>query len=365
MKIYRESFAEGVYGEVKKCVYRGKKCAFKKFKDFDCSTTRELATYAIMMKNYPDQIAHVYGYKIKKDCFGIAMEMATCSLYDLFDKGMMWKNRELKGIVEKSEKSLTALHQCGIIHCDIKPANILIWIDDDKVVKAVMADFGISSSSPDEDFTMVYTPTHRAPEVWLRNQVGSESDIWALGISFVDFMISDYTMANFQHLKNIDYTKITERLKNVYPLLKTFSDKKTLKKIQSMVEIDPEKRYKLSSLEYPTSEMNVRDTKKVEKLLRKHGGWIKSFYGEGFQLSENTYSLAKEILRKYMAVKNSVDSANFKLCFHVCMVLASEWGEQEPIYLDDYFVPYINIDVYTEIKMNILIALNCRIYDGL
>ncbi|HET9138598.1 serine/threonine-protein kinase [Actinophytocola sp.] len=77
--------------------------------------------------------------------------------------------------------ALTAAHEAGIVHRDVKPANVLL--DDTGLVK--ITDFGISRTLGDATITqtgmLAGTPAYLAPEVARGNQPGRESDVFALG----------------------------------------------------------------------------------------------------------------------------------------------------------------------------------------
>ena len=87
-------------------------------------------------------------------------------------------------------KGLTHLHLHRLLHGDIKPANILIF---DGIAK--LSDFGSSSLIIGDGYqrfhSKLYTPTHRAPEVWLCNQWDLSADIWALGCTIYEMFYGE------------------------------------------------------------------------------------------------------------------------------------------------------------------------------
>ncbi|RSS40457.1 serine/threonine protein kinase, partial [Streptomyces sp. WAC07061] len=85
-------------------------------------------------------------------------------------------------IGEQVLAALRAAHGAGVLHRDVKPANVLVANDG----RVVLSDFGIARLEGTAALTMtgevVGSPEFLAPERALGNEPGPESDLWSLGV---------------------------------------------------------------------------------------------------------------------------------------------------------------------------------------
>ncbi|MFI2434022.1 serine/threonine-protein kinase [Streptomyces sp. NPDC018693] len=78
--------------------------------------------------------------------------------------------------------ALRAAHDAGVLHRDVKPANVLMANDG----RVVLTDFGIARVEGSSALTMtgevIGSPEFLAPERALGRRPGPESDLWSLGV---------------------------------------------------------------------------------------------------------------------------------------------------------------------------------------
>lgn len=84
--------------------------------------------------------------------------------------------------------ALTAVHEAGIVHRDVKPSNIMLLPDG----SAKLLDFGVARHSDDTAITsgglVVGSPAYLAPEQVRGGTGTTASDVWALGVLLYEML---------------------------------------------------------------------------------------------------------------------------------------------------------------------------------
>ena len=87
--------------------------------------------------------------------------------------------RDLQKILRDLLICLKFLKDIGIIHCDIKPENILFRQNDFRSVKVI--DFGSAIFANDTGYDYIQTRPYRAPEIILGCHFDFAVDMWSVG----------------------------------------------------------------------------------------------------------------------------------------------------------------------------------------
>ncbi|KAK4684745.1 hypothetical protein P7C73_g5422, partial [Tremellales sp. Uapishka_1] len=126
----------------------------------------------------------------------IVMEYAEGGSIHTLSRAQPLKELHICLIVRELLLALAFLHKNGVIHRDIKAANILLTTSP---LRILLCDFGVSAllpSSTSKRSTFVGTPYWMAPEVITEGRLyDSKADIWSLGITLLEMAYGEPPMS--------------------------------------------------------------------------------------------------------------------------------------------------------------------------
>lgn len=79
-------------------------------------------------------------------------------------------------------RALNFMHQNGVFHCDIKPANILLHVDG----RVLLTDFGVARLASEKHGGG--TPAYMAPEQFLGRKIDARADVYSLGVTLYEML---------------------------------------------------------------------------------------------------------------------------------------------------------------------------------
>ena len=183
-------------------IYENGNKTIRIFRTRKFSTIKYIAVKVYKKKDFKDKYSYEYDLinKIKneavvnimscsEDSNYFYMEMEYCATGDLSrclwqNKNNLYSERIIKFISTQLLSGLKALHKNGIIHCNLKPSNILI----DEYGNVKICDFKKSLKVSTMNASLIkknknaMTPCYTAPELFQEDGMYSfKSDLWALG----------------------------------------------------------------------------------------------------------------------------------------------------------------------------------------
>ena len=205
--------------------------------------------------NHPS-IVHVSGAAEDKNNF--YMEMEYCASGDLShclwpNKGTNYLEKVIKTLSVQLLLGLKTLHQNGIIHCNLKPSNIII----DEFGNVKICDFKKALNV--NEMTMndirknktAMTPCYTAPELFSENGIYSfKTDLWALGCIMYEMALGQVPF--FEERVNKLIMKIINEEVNFNKKQFSQYSMEFMEVLKKLLEKDPEQRPSWGEIEnYP------------------------------------------------------------------------------------------------------------------
>lgn len=126
-------------------------------------------------------IIHMYEHFIFRNHMCITFELLSVNLYELIKKNHFqgFSIQLIRRFAYSILRCLEALYNNKIIHCDLKPENVLLKQQGRSGIKVI--DFGSSCFEHQRIYTYIQSRFYRAPEVILGASYGMPIDMWSLG----------------------------------------------------------------------------------------------------------------------------------------------------------------------------------------
>lgn len=133
-------------------------------------------------------IIHMFDHFTFRNHMCITFELLSINLYELIKKNKFqgFSLQLVRKFCYCLLQCLDALYQNKIIHCDMKPENILLKQQSRSGIKVI--DFGSSCYEPQRMYTYIQSRFYRAPEVILGARYGMPIDMWSLGCILAELL---------------------------------------------------------------------------------------------------------------------------------------------------------------------------------
>jgi serine/threonine protein kinase len=191
MAVVYKAFDTNLERDVAIKIIKGEKVANSEVDQMIKRFEREVKTLAKL--THPN-IVHIHDYGRYQNKPYLIMEyLPGGTLEDRIEEGQINFEKAAKLIIPIAE-ALNYAHQMGVLHRDVKPANIIFSVDG----KPLLSDFGIAkilgTNNIDEsegNLTQtgmgLGTPEYMAPEQW-HGKFSPQTDIYAIGVVFYEMI---------------------------------------------------------------------------------------------------------------------------------------------------------------------------------
>ena len=199
-----EKLGHGAFSNVYKCKYKNKLYAAKEYKQkYNLCGEKEFRILETLKGNdkynqYPilDVVGKInYNYR-----FYIIMELSKVDMYTYYKMNKI-SIFDFKYISNQIIHGLSYIHKY-IVHCDLKPENIVI--DSNKNIKII--DFGSSFFINELDkfnnrIPYVQSRYYRSPEILYKVNIDTKIDIWSLGCILYELLVQNHYFHLNQKIK--------------------------------------------------------------------------------------------------------------------------------------------------------------------
>ncbi|XP_017947361.2 protein kinase C delta type [Xenopus tropicalis] len=191
----------------------------------------------LKMANSCPFLCHSYAaFQSEIQAFFVLEYASGGSLYKMISRKGKLPMERVKFYTAEIVIGLQFLHSNGIVHCDLKPDNILV--DMDGHIK--ICDFGLSAEGLFGEKMICRlsgTPGYRAPEVLIMNDYNAGADWWSFGV-----IMYEMATGNLPFAPSVSALREVSTIKSSKPDYPSHMSQEMLDLLSKLLEIDQNKR---------------------------------------------------------------------------------------------------------------------------
>ncbi|KAI9500520.1 kinase-like domain-containing protein [Coemansia spiralis] len=204
----------------------------------DSAAEMRLATEVAIHESLAhSSVVHIYDSFEDDRCVYLVMEY--CERGDLWSGELAALSEpETRYVVQQVAAAVAYLHANGVLHRDLKLANIML----SRSMGIKIGDFGLATKIDDgsmEPTTMCGTPSYISPEIMARQPYGFESDVWAIGCLLVTLLTGAQPFRGVKHITDDVVSRIS---------LPHSTSPEARSLVRALLRIDPRQRIRSQDL---------------------------------------------------------------------------------------------------------------------
>ncbi|MEO3862839.1 serine/threonine-protein kinase [Acrocarpospora sp. B8E8] len=154
----------------------------------ELATARFVREYKLLQRLHHPHLLKVHDLVVEDGVIAIVMDFVEGEdLHRTARRGPL-SHAVAVELVAHTAEGLAAVHAAGLMHRDVKPANVLVTRRDGRQV-ALLSDFGIARSVEGASHTQpIGTPAYLAPEIVAGRPPTPMADVYALGVTAYELL---------------------------------------------------------------------------------------------------------------------------------------------------------------------------------
>ncbi|OHS96705.1 CMGC family protein kinase [Tritrichomonas foetus] len=187
-------FGAGAFGQVIRCFdHKTKKTVAVKVivntEQMHEQGLIEAQILAILNKNNSRHIVQARDFFIFRSHICISFEILGMNLFEL-SESYDYKPLSIRSVrlyALQMYEGLETAHRNAIVHCDIKPENVLLVPGSQSLIKVI--DWGSGCFAGHQKYEYIQSRFYRAPEVMLGIDYGPPMDVWSAALVIIELLI--------------------------------------------------------------------------------------------------------------------------------------------------------------------------------
>lgn len=156
--------------------------------NIQASVCMEIVTHFLVSYGSSEHMVKLRHCELGRQHPSLIMELCDGSLRKLIKSNLACK--DIMNVIKGVFLGVKHMHDCGVMHRDIKGANVLFIQKEDGSYVTRLADCGLSifKAFLPYDRASVGTRGYQAPEVVLQREYNESADIWSLGVAIPEVL---------------------------------------------------------------------------------------------------------------------------------------------------------------------------------